>query len=241
MQPRRIFFAAFAIFAAFAFLVSTTRAQSPAITIKAAAAFDGKGRSIPNAVIVVRDGKIVSVTSEPAGAATYDLRNVTILPGLIDTHVHLDTHFGPDGRASTRGETPAQSTMYEAENAYTTLAAGFTTVQSLGSPLDVEIRAAIARGVLPGPRLLTSIRPINENTGTPDQIRAFVQKAQSRRRRSREAVRVEEQPRGRYADDDRRADPGGVRGGQGGRAAIVGARAQPLVCPCRRRSPGARP
>jgi imidazolonepropionase-like amidohydrolase len=148
--------------------------QGQPITIRAASAFDGTGRSIPNAVIVVRDGKIVSVTSAPAGAATYDLRNVTILPGLIDTHVHLDTHFGPDGRASTRGETPAQSIMYEAENAYTTLAAGFTTVQSLGSPLDVEIRAAIARGVLPGPRLLTSIRPINENTGTPDQIRAFV-------------------------------------------------------------------
>ena len=57
--------------------------------------------------------------------------------------------------------------------------AGFTTVQSIGSPSDVDLRAAIARGVVPGPRLLTSIRPVNENTGTPDEIRAFVRKVKA--------------------------------------------------------------
>jgi imidazolonepropionase-like amidohydrolase len=57
--------------------------------------------------------------------------------------------------------------------------AGFTTVQSIGSPLDVDVRAAIARGVLAGPRLLTSIRPVNENTGAPDEIRAFVRKVKA--------------------------------------------------------------
>jgi imidazolonepropionase-like amidohydrolase len=66
--------------------------------------------------------------------------------------------------------------LYEAENAYVTLKAGFTTVQSIGSPLDVDMRAAIARGIIPGPRLLTSIRPLNENSGTPDAIRALVRK-----------------------------------------------------------------
>lgn len=151
-------------------------AQSQPVTIKGASVFDGKGRSIPSPAIVVRDGKIASVRSAVAGNATYDLRGLTLLPGLIDTHVHLDTHFGKDGRASTRGETPAELTLHEAGNAYTTLMAGFTTVQSIGSPLDVDVRSAIARGVLPGPRLLTSIRPVNENTGTPDQIRAFVRK-----------------------------------------------------------------
>jgi imidazolonepropionase-like amidohydrolase len=93
--------------------------------------------------------------------------------------VHLDTHFGRDGRPTSRGETPAQSTLYEAENAYITLMAGFTTVQSIGSPLDVEVRAAIARGTIPGPRLLTSIDPVNETTGTPDAIRAFVRKVKA--------------------------------------------------------------
>jgi len=151
-------------------------AQSGTITIRVASAFDGRGRSIPNATVVVRGGKIVSVDGATAGAATYDLRGLTLLPGLIDTHVHLDTHFGKDGRATSQGETPQQSILYEAENAYITLMAGFTTVQSIGSPLDVDVRAAIARGTFPGPRLLTSIRPVDEHTGTPEQIRAFVRK-----------------------------------------------------------------
>ena len=157
-------------------LTAVAAAQNQATVIRGASAFDGSGRIIPNATIVVRDGKIASVDSGGTAAATYDLRGLTILPGLIDTHVHLDTHFGADGRATTGGETPPQSILYEAENAYITLMAGFTTVQSIGSPLDVDVRAAIARGVIPGPRLLTSIRPINENTGTPDEIRAFVRK-----------------------------------------------------------------
>jgi imidazolonepropionase-like amidohydrolase len=157
-------------------LTAVATAQNPATVIRGALAFDGRGRVIPNATIVVRDGKIASVESGGAAAATYDLKGFTILPGLIDTHVHLDTHFGADGRATSRGETPQQSILYEAENAYITLMAGFTTVQSIGSPLDVDVRAAIARGVVPGPRLLTSIRPITENTGTPDEIRAFVRK-----------------------------------------------------------------
>ena len=157
-------------------LASPAFAQSQAVVIRGASAFDGRGRVIPNATIVVRDGKIASVESGGAATATYDLKGLTILPGLIDTHVHLDTHFGADGRATTRGETPQQSILYEAENAYITLMAGFTTVQSIGSPLDVDVRAAIARGALPGPRLLTSIRPITEDSGTPDEIRAFVRK-----------------------------------------------------------------
>ena len=157
-------------------LTAVAAAQNQAAVIRGASAFDGKGRVIPNATIVVRDGKIASVDSGGTAAATYDLRGLTILPGLIDTHVHLDTHFGADGRATTGGETPPQSILYEAENAYITLMAGFTTVQSIGSPLDIDVRAAIARGVVPGPRLLTSIRPINETSGSPDEIRAFVRK-----------------------------------------------------------------
>jgi len=157
-------------------LASSAIAQDQPITIKAAAAFDGRGRVVPDAIVTVQRGRIVGIATGGAAPATYDLRGLTLLPGLIDTHVHLDTHFGKDGRAESKGETPSQSILYEAENAYVTLMAGFTTVQSIGSPLDVDVRAAIARGVLAGPRLLTSIRPVNENTGTPDEIRAFVRK-----------------------------------------------------------------
>jgi len=159
--------------------VSTAGAQPDPVTVRASSAFDGRGRSVPDATVVVHGGKIVSVESGRSRPATYDLRGLTLLPGLIDTHVHLDTHFGKDGRATSQGETPVQSMLYEAENAYVTLMAGFTTVQSIGSPLDVDMRAAIARGIMPGPRLLTSIRPVNENTGTPEQIRAFVRKVKA--------------------------------------------------------------
>src|SRR5262245_47770321 len=99
--------AAVAFFAVCAVLAHAS-AQTQSITIAGASAFDGKGKSIANPTIVVRDGKIVSVTSSASTPATYDLRGLTILPGLIDTHVHLDTHFGADGRATGRGETPAQ-------------------------------------------------------------------------------------------------------------------------------------
>jgi imidazolonepropionase-like amidohydrolase len=160
-------------------IVATASAQTAPITIRASAAFDGRGRTLADATVVVQGGKIVSVTSGASGAAgpgTYDLRGLTLLPGLVDTHVHIDTHFGKDGRATSQGETPQQSILYAAENAYVTLMAGFTTVQSIGSPSDIDLRAAIARGIVPGPRLLTSVRPVNENTGTPEEIRAFVRK-----------------------------------------------------------------
>ena len=165
--------------AAAALALVSAGASAQTTTIHAASVFDGRGRSTPDATVVVQGGKIVRVETGRTAPATYDLRGLTLLPGLIDTHVHLDTHFGKDGRAETRGETPQQQILYEAENAYVTLMAGFTTVQSIGSPLDVDVRAAIARGILAGPRVLTSIRPVNENTGTPDQIRAFVRKAKA--------------------------------------------------------------
>ena len=110
-------------------VASTVSAQTQPVTIRATSAFDGRGRSRPDVSVVVQNGKIVSVASGRGGAATYDLRGLTLLPGLIDTHVHIDTHFGKDGRAATPGETPQQSMLYSVENAWITLMAGFTTVQ----------------------------------------------------------------------------------------------------------------
>src|SRR5947207_14900932 len=96
------------------------------------------------------------------------------MPGMIDVHAHLGWHFGPDGRYQPRGNSAAQDILYSAENAYVTLMAGFTTIQSPGQANDVELRDAIARGVFPGPRILTSIRQLNERSGTPDEIREKV-------------------------------------------------------------------
>jgi len=153
-------------------------AQAKPIVIKASTVIDGKGGVLRNTTIVVEGSRIVSVGRAPQ-AATYDLTGLTLLPGLIDTHVHISYHFGLDGKASTKNETPAQVMLFSVENAYATLMAGFTTIQSVGSPPDKDLRDFIARGTIPGPRVLTSIRPINERTGTPDQIRQFVRQVAS--------------------------------------------------------------
>lgn len=149
------------------------RGQEP-IIIRAGTLIDGKGGVRRNATVVVVAGRIKSVGAATQGHVSYDFPRLTLLPGLIDTHVHIDTHFGKSGTATREGETAQESMLYAAENAYAMLDNGFTTTQSIGSPLDRDLRDAIGRGILPGPRLLTSISPVREDTGTPDQIRQFV-------------------------------------------------------------------
>ena len=155
------------------------RAQETPVTITIGGIVDGRGGSQGPSTVTVRAGKIEKIAAGADAAATYDLRAYTLLPGLIDTHVHLDTHFNKDGRATNAGETPAQAMLFAAENAWQYIQAGYTTVQSIGSPSDVDLRDAIGRGVLPGPRVLTSITPITENSGTPEQIRGVVRKLAS--------------------------------------------------------------
>src|SRR4030095_1260956 len=77
------------------------RAQDSIIVIRVARVLDGTGQTIPNATIVVRGTRIVSVgptAAAPAGARIYDLSSLTLLPGLIDAHDHLAWHFNPQGR-----------------------------------------------------------------------------------------------------------------------------------------------
>jgi imidazolonepropionase-like amidohydrolase len=148
-------------------------AQDEAVTLRAGTLIDGKGGVTENAIVVIEGSRIARIGGEPKGTV-HDLSRLTVLPGLIDTHVHISSHFGKDGRYTNEGETPAQFILYAMENAYRTLMAGFTTVQSIGAPQDLDLRDGIARGIIPGPRILTSIRPANENTGTPEEIRAFV-------------------------------------------------------------------
>lgn len=148
-------------------------AQTERTIIHAARVIDGTGQSIPDGMVVVNGSRIERV-GPATGAATLDLGDLTLLPGFIDTHVHIGWHFGPDGRFSSRDESPAEAALYAAENAWTTLMAGFTTVQSVGSASDGVLRDAIARGVLPGPRIRTSLGQISDASLTPDQIREEV-------------------------------------------------------------------
>ncbi len=131
-----------------------------------------------NTRIVVEGSKIVRIDPN-AAPVNYYLRGLTVLPGWIDSHVHITWSFGPDGKNAGGGTNTTAATYAAAANAWATLMAGFTTVQSVGSLSDVPLRDAIAKGALPGPRILTSAEPLmgrGDQTGTPEEIRAFVRK-----------------------------------------------------------------
>jgi len=153
-------------------------AQSKRIVIAASAVFDGNGRVLRDTRIVVQGSKIVAIDPK-AGPVDYDLRGLTVLPGWIDSHVHITWSFDKDGKNAGGGVTTQEAAYQAASNALVTLMAGFTTVQSVGSPADIPLRDAIAKGLLPGPRILSSADPLmgqGEKTGTPDEIRAYVRK-----------------------------------------------------------------
>ena len=153
-------------------------APAQRIVLAAGTVFDGKGRVLHDVRVVIEGSKIVAI--EPGlGPANYDLRGLTVLPGWIDAHVHITWSFGKDGKNAGTEGTTQEDAYRAASNAWVTLMAGFTTVQSVGAPNDILLRDAIAKGIIPGPRILTSGEPLEgqgEKTGTPDEIRAYVRK-----------------------------------------------------------------
>jgi len=162
----------------FAFLLAAGFAQGQdRIVLRAERLIDGAGNVVENRSVVVEGGKVREIGAG-GGAFDYELSGLTVLPGLIDTHVHIASHFDSDDRVHREEsvETPEENALYAAENAYRTLMAGVTTVQSLGNLVDKPVRDAIARGALPGPRILTSLESIFVATGGPQAMRAFVRK-----------------------------------------------------------------
>jgi imidazolonepropionase-like amidohydrolase len=146
--------------------------------LEAVQAFDGRGSVTGPVAVMIRDGVIEEVLNGPAfgPGVVYYLGTYTLMPGLVDTHVHVSWHFDSQGRLATAGslETPEEGALAIAANAYRALLAGFTTLQSMGDPTDAPLRDAIASGEIPGPSILTSLRPITEATGTPEEIRLAV-------------------------------------------------------------------
>ncbi|HEX6494221.1 MAG TPA: amidohydrolase family protein [Acidobacteriaceae bacterium] len=157
-------------------------AQERTITITADQALDGKGGVLRNVRIEVRGDHIASIrelASSGPETTDYDLRRFTLLPGWIDSHVHITWHFGPGGHFGEKNESGERAALEAEGNAWRTLLAGFTTVQSLGSPEDKPLRDAINAGIVPGPRILTAINPLSDEKLTPEQIRAFVRQVKS--------------------------------------------------------------
>ena len=168
---------------ALAVLTAVTLCSAQSFTILTSRILDGKGSILENQEISVEKGviqKIGPIRRNPTAGRVYDLRGLTVTPGWIDTHVHLGWHYGENDKSEAGGigskEAPALTALYAAENAWLTLQAGFTTVQSLGAPVDAQVRDRINKGALPGPRVLTSMGQLNERTGDADALRAAVNK-----------------------------------------------------------------
>lgn len=156
----------------------TTQAQTKRTVIAVSTLFDGRGNVLRNTRIVVDGSKIIRLDPN-AAPIDYDLRGLTVMPGWIDAHVHITWSFDQNGKNAGASETTQFATLQAAANAWSTLLAGFTTVQSVGNTNDIPLRDAINNGELPGPRILTSAEPLigqGEKSGTPDEIRAFVRK-----------------------------------------------------------------
>jgi imidazolonepropionase-like amidohydrolase len=155
------------------------------IVLDTSAIFDGRGGVLRNQQIVIEGSRIVSVgtaasaSASNGSAAAYDLRGLTVLPGFIDTHVHISWHFDADHKLVSGREDPKTSALFTAENAWVTLQGGFTTVQSVGAAIDADVRDRINNGSLPGPRILTSFRQINQNSGNPDALHELVRQTKA--------------------------------------------------------------
>jgi imidazolonepropionase-like amidohydrolase len=146
------------------------------IVIHAGTLLDRPGRAPRrNASIVVRGGRIESVQDGfvpvPAGGRLIDLSDRFVLPGLIDTHVHLTTDRAGVERVLAEVTESVPLRAYEAAwNARKTLDAGFTTVRNLGSGdgVTLGLRDAIARGWATGPRILDAGTSLSTSTGHMD-------------------------------------------------------------------------
>lgn len=124
--------------------------------------------------VVIRNGRVSEVLSGyqagPAGASVIDLKNKFVMPGLIDSHVHLSSDAGGNaGLIESMTDSPARAAYRAAGNARKTLMAGFTTVRNLGDAgSTLALRDAIAAGELPGPRIIDAGHGISTTSGHAD-------------------------------------------------------------------------
>lgn len=147
----------------FMLLISPIAANSKVLVLKADHMIDVEnGKLIDNPIVIVENNMIIAVgvagkTAIPADADVIDLTGQTLLPGLMDMHVHLNGDADSHGYRSLAHSIP-RSAIFGVKNAKKTLMAGFTTVRSLGAPgySDVALRDGINNGDIAGPRLFVS-------------------------------------------------------------------------------------
>ena len=160
-------------------LATSSLAAQPAdvVTVIHAGKLLDKPGSPPRgpSTVIIRNGKIAEILSGhqqgPAGATLIDLKDKFVLPGLIDSHVHLDSDAGGNAALiEAVTDSPARAAYRAAGNAKKTLMAGFTTVRNLGdgTGATLALRDAVAAGELPGPRIIDAGRSISTTSGHMD-------------------------------------------------------------------------
>lgn len=146
------------------------------IAIKADRLIDGTGAArVENAVLLI-DGDRITVVGGvadvliPPGAKVIDLEGHTILPGLMDCHVHISGAPGDGGDTQKLRESEAHEAIYSVAHAKITLEAGFTTIRNVGAGnySDAALRDLIAKGVVPGPRMVVATRGVGATGGHAD-------------------------------------------------------------------------
>jgi len=143
--------------------MQTGAAEAATVAVKAARLIEVEsGRVIEQPLVIITDGRITAVgdartMKPPRGADLIDLPGVTLLPGLIDMHVHLDNDPIYSGYTGL-SHTDRFWAFVAAANAEKTLKAGFTTVRNVGAGdyNDIGLREAIDDGVMPGPRIVAA-------------------------------------------------------------------------------------
>lgn len=137
------------------------------------------GRLLAEQTVVVENGRVLAVQAGYAPAGTpadqvIDLKNRTVLPGLIDCHVHLEGETSPNGFLEEFTLNPADVAYRAEAYARTTLRAGFTTVRDLGgSGVNLALRNAINRGLVQGPRIFTAGKAISGTGGHMDPTNGY--------------------------------------------------------------------
>ena len=162
-------------------------AADPIIALKAARLFDGKSKTlVSSGVVIVQGDKIVDVGANvpiPNGAKVIDLGDATLSPGFMDAHTHVTLDYTGnfnEKRLKELQTSVSEMALMAVPNARATLEAGFTTVRDLGSRfvgspefVDVALRNAINKGIIPGPHMLVATKGIGATGGHFDSTGGY--------------------------------------------------------------------